>query len=286
MTRLILLVENNKQILRGNGSGSAIKNPDGGTPLASAPGAEAASGLTMKLTDNAAFLLDYKTPLGYAVASGVPFVDVARTARYYGNVAFTCAHGLFAGTDADKFSPNASMTRGMIVTVLGKLAGADASKYTAISFSDVPIVQYCAAFADWAKENGIASGAGGGKFSPDSNAAREDLAVIIYNYARFMDIDLPEKKERLPFADNGDISGYAEEALCTIAGGWNHQWQARRHGRLAGTRSCRYAPAFHRGDSGIGISGNTAAKWRNAMHGFIKSALHGVFCSCRVYALF
>ncbi|MDR1558495.1 MAG: S-layer homology domain-containing protein [Clostridiales bacterium] len=56
-------------------------------------------------------------------------------------------------------------------------------------------------------------GVGDNKFNPDAPVTRQDLAAILYRYTRFMHIDLPKKKERLPFADDANIASYAREAL-------------------------------------------------------------------------
>jgi hypothetical protein len=100
----------------------------------------------------------------------------------------------------------------MLVTVLGRLAGADTGKYTASSFSDVAEGQYYTAFVEWAKESGIVGGIGDNLFAPDSNVTREQMAAILAAYARFMDIDLPKKRSGV-FADEADISPWATDAV-------------------------------------------------------------------------
>jgi hypothetical protein len=153
---------------------------------------------------------DSETPLG---AWANPFTDVDESAWYYDDVGFAYTHGLFTGTSATTFSPQMPMTRGMLVTVLGRLAGADTGKYTASSFSDVAEDQYYTAFVEWAAQSGIVLGIGGNLFAPDSDVTREQMAVILYRYARFMDINLPKKNDRIPFADDAEIADYAREAL-------------------------------------------------------------------------
>jgi uncharacterized repeat protein (TIGR02543 family) len=153
---------------------------------------------------------DGEPPLG---AWTNPFADVKESDWFYGDVQYAYLNGLFNGTSATTFSPQMPMTRGMLVTVLGRLAGVDVSKYTASSFDDVATDQYYAAYVEWAKENGIVAGIGDNLFAPDADITRQDMAVILYRYAQFMDIDLPKKKELLPFADDADVASYAEEAL-------------------------------------------------------------------------
>ncbi|MDR2132688.1 MAG: S-layer homology domain-containing protein [Clostridiales Family XIII bacterium] len=141
------------------------------------------------------------------------FTDVNKSDWYYGDVEFVLANGLFVGTSATSFGPRLPMTRGMLVTVLGRLAGVDASEYARSGFDDVTEDKYYAAFVSWAKENGIVSGVGGNLFAPDGDVSRQDMAVILYRYARFMGMELPKKEERQPFADEAGIAGYALDAM-------------------------------------------------------------------------
>ncbi|MDR2088577.1 MAG: S-layer homology domain-containing protein, partial [Clostridiales Family XIII bacterium] len=142
-----------------------------------------------------------------------PFTDVNKSDWYYGDVEFVLANGLFVGTSATSFSPRLPMTRGMIVTVLGRLAKIDTGQYAGDSFDDVAADKYYAAFVRWAKESGIVSGVGGNLFAPDSDITRQDMAVILCRYARFMGIELPKKEEKRAFADEARIAGYASEAV-------------------------------------------------------------------------
>jgi hypothetical protein len=142
-----------------------------------------------------------------------PFTDVKSGAWYYDNVKFVYQYGLFDGTSATTFSPDTPMTRGMLVTVLGRYYGVDVSKYTGGSFDDVDGSQYYAAYIEWAKENGIVSGIGGNKFAPETPVSRQDMAVILKNYADFMGIKLPVTRDYDGFLDYADVANYAKEAI-------------------------------------------------------------------------
>jgi hypothetical protein len=142
-----------------------------------------------------------------------PFADVDPSAWYYGDVKYVSQNGLFAGTGAAEFSPNMPMTRGMLVTVLGRLMGADTGRHAQPGFDDVAAGRYYAASVGWAKENGLVAGVGDNLFLPDAEVTRQDIAVILRRSARFMDVDLPENKKLQPFADDNDIASYAVEAL-------------------------------------------------------------------------
>jgi hypothetical protein len=145
-----------------------------------------------------------------------PFADVSESAWYYGDVEYAVTNGLFAGTDAASFSPNMPMTRGMLVTVLGRYHSVDASAYSESAFADVPADQYYAAYVAWAKQSGIVGGVGGGKFMPDNPVARQDLAVIIANYAEFSDSNFPVTLQYTMFGDSAEIADYAKNAVQTL----------------------------------------------------------------------
>lgn len=95
-------------------------------------------------------------------------------------ISFVTGRSLFSGTSADKFSPNAPMTRGMLVTVLHRYAGTPQG--AAQSFEDVAADKYYTAAVAWAAENNIVAGANN-KFQPESNISREQMAAILYRYA-------------------------------------------------------------------------------------------------------
>lgn len=95
---------------------------------------------------------------------------------------FTGARGLFEGTAPAVFDPAKPMTRAMLVTVLYRLSGAPETG--AAAFADVPADAWYADGVAWAAENGIARGVGGGLFQPDRSITRQELAVMLWNYAR------------------------------------------------------------------------------------------------------
>ena len=142
-----------------------------------------------------------------------PFIDVNAADWFYENVEYVHQNNLFEGTSANTFSPQMSMSRGMVVTVLGRLADIDTATYSGASFSDVDESMYYAPYVKWASEKGIVNGVGNNKFAPDVNISRQDLAVILYNYAGKMGITLPDTISASAFNDYADISGYASAAV-------------------------------------------------------------------------
>ncbi|GEM_PF-3388840 len=122
--------------------------------------------------------------------------------------------GLLVGTGDNKFSPDLKVTRGMLVTILGRLAGADISSYESSKFNDVDFAQYYAKSIAWAAEAGIVAGVADDRFAPDTEITREQLAVIFMNYAKFAEIDLTKTTdETTDFADIDEISSWAKSSV-------------------------------------------------------------------------
>ena len=142
----------------------------------------------------------------------LPFTDVSTSDWFYSDVMFVYENGLFSGTDSRSFSPNASMTRAMLVTVLYRLEGEPASTGSS-SFSDVRSGSYYEKAVAWAAANGIVTGTGSTSFSPDAKVTREQLAAILYRYAQYKKLDTDAGAKLDSFSDAGNVSGYASEAL-------------------------------------------------------------------------
>ncbi|MDR2156335.1 MAG: S-layer homology domain-containing protein, partial [Clostridiales Family XIII bacterium] len=157
--------------------------------------------------------------VGYDPAWENPFSDVKESDWFYGDVEFVHVNGLFSGTSATTFAPNARMTRGMLVTVLGRLHGAETGARSAISFSDVAADKYYADYVAWAKDAGIVDGTGGGKFAPDAEISRQDMAVILSRYVDFAKKNFPVTLQYSIFADESAIADYAKNAVQTMYSG-------------------------------------------------------------------
>lgn len=147
-------------------------------------------------------------------AAAERFTDVKPGAWYNTAVDYVVKEKLFSGTSATTFDPNGAMTRGMFVRVLGNMAGKKLDKYPFSSFSDVQVGSWYAPYVEWAAANRIVDGIGGGKFAPDQSITREQMAVILYNYARYAGCDLLSNEGTLvKFSDNEKISDYAWHAM-------------------------------------------------------------------------
>lgn len=129
------------------------------------------------------------------------------------DIEFIVSRGLFKGTSETTFSPDMVMTRGMFITVLGRLADADVSSYSQSSFTDVKNDAYYMGYIEWAAKNGIDKGIGDGKFAPDQPITREQMAVIMQNYANVNGFTLTKLYSENTFADSELISTYAKDAV-------------------------------------------------------------------------
>ncbi len=148
------------------------------------------------------------------------------------HILFAVSRGLFSGTSETTFSPNTTLTRGMFVTALGRLAGINPADYQTRKFTDVKADAYYAPYVNWAVSKGIVSGTTSTTFAPDSNITREQMAVIMKNYADKMGYSIPKTLEAVTFADNAQISSWAKDAVKAM----------QQAGVLSGKENNRFDP--------------------------------------------
>lgn len=132
------------------------------------------------------------------------------------DIQFVVNRGLLDGTSRTTFSPDTAITRGMLVTALGRLAGVDVSGYKASSFTDVKADAYYMGYVEWASQTGILSGTGAATYAPDSAISREQMAVVLANYARTIGYSLPRVHTETTFADTTNISSWAKDSVKTM----------------------------------------------------------------------
>ena len=147
-----------------------------------------------------------------SAGSALPFADVAKTAWYYDDAAYVYQNGLFTGTSAATFAPDAAMTRAMLVTILWRLDGKTASG-TASSFKDVASGAYYADAAAWASSNKIITGYDDGSFGPGDAITREQFAAVLYRYAKYKGDEATAASGLTSFQDAADVSQYAIPAM-------------------------------------------------------------------------
>ncbi|MCH5353851.1 MAG: S-layer homology domain-containing protein [Acutalibacter sp.] len=137
------------------------------------------------------------------------FIDLDNTKWYHKATDYVISKGLMSGTSATEFSPNTTLTRAMLVTILWRSAGSPKSTLGYNPFKDVPTNQYYYQAVMWAYENNVVAGTTSTTFSPNSPITREQLAAILWRYA-----GSPGTSGSFAgFTDSGKVSSYAEIAL-------------------------------------------------------------------------
>ena len=153
------------------------------------------------------------TPAKPAAPVGLPFADVSGSDWFYNDVRYVYEKGIMDGTGADRFSPNAPLTRAMIVTILYRMAGSPSVSGSS-DFTDVAAGKWFAKAVAWAAANGIVNGYGSGLFGPNDPVTREQLAAILYRYAVYGGMTAVTLEENLGgFADTAQLSAYAIQAM-------------------------------------------------------------------------
>ncbi|MDR1821362.1 MAG: S-layer homology domain-containing protein [Oscillospiraceae bacterium] len=144
------------------------------------------------------------------------FDDVPPTAWYYPSVQYAVMHKITAGTGNNMFSPDSLITRGDFVTMLHKFAGFPSIKgKKSIVFTDVPLACYFDYPVKWASSERIVSGISSDKFDPYSTVTREQIAVILYNFQRYMgnSVAISRPDAWNSFSDKASVSFWAQTAI-------------------------------------------------------------------------
>lgn len=160
----------------------------------------------------------------------LPFVDVAAEDWYGDAVAAVYAQGLMMGTAEDTFAPELAATRGMVVSILHRLA--DSPTVSAEVFEDVTADDWYGQAVAWAASEGIASGTSAETFSPNAAVTREQLAALLCNFAAQQGVDTTACSDLSNFDDAAAVSDWAQDAV---------SW-ADAEGLLAGTSATMLAP--------------------------------------------
>ena len=165
----------------------------------------------------------------YAAVEDTGFSDVAADAWYADAVTYVRDNGLMSGTSDTTFTPGGTMTRGMLVTTLYRMAGSPSLENEDLGypFADVPGDAWYADGVYWARLAGVVGGYSEDQFGPDDPVTREQIAAILWRYA-----GSPAAESGTDFADEGSISAYAAQAV---------DW-ARTNGIVNGVEGNRFLP--------------------------------------------
>ena len=164
-----------------------------------------------------AWLLALGLAVGTALpASAAPFSDVASDAWYAQAVGEVSDAGIMNGTTDTTFSPDEQVTRGMVVTVLWRLASSPAAA-AATTFPDVEDWYYYAPAVAWAQAAGVATGLGNGTFDGGSIVTREQLSVFLYRYSQYAGDELASGVLDL-YNDVDSVQGWALDGMAHAVG--------------------------------------------------------------------
>ena len=175
----------------------------------------------------------------YALFSGEKFIDVPEGKWYSGAVYFCLDHAYMTGTSDVTFSPDATLSRAMAVTVMARVAGADLSAYSGVSsYKDVQTGKWYSAAVEWARVSGLSDGYGNGCFGLNDNVTREQLAVMMWGLAEYLDMEsviTNTSEDDTDLSRFSDLSGVHRWALPAI------KW-AYRNGIISGDDQNRLRP--------------------------------------------
>ncbi len=141
-----------------------------------------------------------------------PFTDLDLSKWYHDGIHYCVENGLINGLPDNLFAPNASTTRGMIVTILYRLEG-EPTVSDDCAFNDVNAGSWYEDAVTWAAANGIVEGYGNGKYGPEDAITREQMAAILYRYADYKNYNVTDKADLTKFTDKGEISTWAVDSL-------------------------------------------------------------------------
>lgn len=147
------------------------------------------------------------------VVNSIEFTDVKEGAWYYDAAYYCAGKGYITGNDKGEFMPNGNLTREQFVVILARVAGADLSKYTETTFTDVNAGSWYGPSVIWAATEGVVKGVGDGtKFGVNQAMTREQIATMFYRYAELTGEDMTGKADLSVYTDVASISSWAKDA--------------------------------------------------------------------------
>lgn len=142
------------------------------------------------------------------------FTDVAGHKHWsHVGIDYVLRQGLFLGTSDTTFSPNAAMTRAMLVTVLYRMSGSPSVDGKTHPFMDVADHAWYESALIWAVSNGVVNGVSETEFAPNSNVTRQQVATILYRYAKLQGYDVSATTDLSGFPDYEKVASYATSAM-------------------------------------------------------------------------
>lgn len=163
-------------------------------------------------------------------STSCPFGDVSEHWAYDA-VKYVYDRNIMQGTSETTFAPDKNMTRAMLVTVLHRLEKEEATN-SDNKFADVPASQWYTNAVLWAASNGIVNGISENQFAPDADISREEMATIIYRYAKMKGYEVNEFANLSQYTDANEVNSWALDAV---------KW-ANAQGIINGTEKTTLSP--------------------------------------------
>jgi len=154
---------------------------------------------------------------GWVVLPGKVFTDVEKDDWFYDAVKFVNERGIMNGVSDTEFAPDGTITRAMVVTMLYRLEGEPQVINRSIPFSDTDMGAYYANAVIWAKQTGIMNGVSENEFAPDMALTREQMATVLYRYAKIKGYETAIVPTDYDYTDATSVSDYAVEAISWAA---------------------------------------------------------------------
>ncbi|MCL2678529.1 MAG: bacterial Ig-like domain-containing protein, partial [Clostridiales bacterium] len=167
------------------------------------------------VTKTASFIITVEAVPEPPIMLENPFPDIEEGDLFYGDIIYVYSKGLMIGTGVDQplFSPDMLLTRGMVITVLYRMAGSPNVSGLDNPFSDVAGGVWYAEAMIWAAHNGLLAGYSSVLGLPEEEITREDMVILLLRYADFAKMNLPVIREDAGFSDEADVSEYAKSAV-------------------------------------------------------------------------
>jgi len=162
----------------------------------------------LTLNSNTTVYAKWKSRDESNITTVLPFTDVSKDEWYYNDIAYVYDLGIMSGTSDTTFEPEVTMTRGMVATMLYRLEGEPAVTGDS-PFADVEKGAYYEKAVTWAAQNDVVEGYGDGNYGPNDCITREQMATIMYRFARYKGYDITARANLSQFTDAADISDYA-----------------------------------------------------------------------------
>ena len=148
-------------------------------------------------------------------ASVDKFTDVPADAWYRDELAYALHNGYISGTSETTFAPDALVTRGQFVTILGRMVNADVSQFKTTQFEDVDITSWYGPYVEWARSIGIVNGISSKQFAPDNKITVEQMSVMVSNC--ISKLSMSPKAAPVVYSDMFSVSTWAVSGVEAMA---------------------------------------------------------------------